>query len=566
MKIKLYLKSCSILLVVSALLLCFGQQSYAQQQPIITLSPVISTGLDQPIQFVHAGDGTNRVFIVQKGGGIRVYDSAFNFLADFLTVTNITTAGERGLLSMAFHPDYENNGLFYVYYTNANGDLEIARYGVGTNPNVADATSKVVVITIPHPNASNHNGGELHFGDEGYLYLSTGDGGGAGDVANNAQNTSVLLGKMIRLEVNTSDTPPYYTIPAGNPYNNEVFDLGLRNPYRWSFDRLTNDMWIGDVGQDSYEEINFRPGGTAGGLNYGWRCYEGDSTFNTSGCAAASNYVFPAYAYPSQDPAASITGGVVYRGNASPALYGYYVAADFYSGVFYLINRDSTGAWVTNMQTLTQTGIVDFGETEAGELYVVSLTNGIVYRLNAASGGPLPVRLGNFSGSIVNKAAVLNWATSMEVNLQRFEVEYSLNGSTFRSAGVVTANDAANGAAYTFTHVLNNTGPVFYRLKMLDDDGNFRYSATIRLFINERNGGLVSPTVITNGNIIVNLSGEDFLSVDVVSANGVLMLTRKLEGLVGRINIPAGRLAPGMYIVRFNSRTQAPVTEQIMVR
>jgi glucose/arabinose dehydrogenase len=217
-------------------------------QPVLSLVPVIDTGLSSPIQFVNAGDGTRRVFIVQQGGTIRAYDSAFKFLSLFLTVSNVNFSGERGLLSMAFHPDYKNNGLFYVYYVNTNGDLELARYQVSSDSNIANPGSKIILITIPHPTNANHNGGELHFGIDGYLYLSTGDGGGGGDVPNNAQNTSVLLGKMLRFNVNTSATAPYYTIPAGNPFGNEIFDLGLRNPFRWSFDRLTNDMWIGDVG------------------------------------------------------------------------------------------------------------------------------------------------------------------------------------------------------------------------------------------------------------------------------------------------------------------------------
>lgn len=350
--------------------------------PTISLTSVISSGLSAPMQFVNAGDGTKRVFIVQKGGSIRVYDSTFTFLSTFGTVTNITTNGERGLLSLAFHPNYATNGFFYVYYTNASGNLEIARYHVNAStPNTFDASSKVVVLTIPHPTNSNHNGGELHFGTDGYLYLSTGDGGGAGDVPNNAQNTSVLLGKILRLNVNTSSSAPYYTIPAGNPFGNEVYAYGLRNPYRWSFDKATQDMWIGDVGQDSWEEINFRAAASTLGTNYGWRCYEGNAAYNTSGCTA-TNYVFPVHAYNTQNPAASITGGVVYRGTAYPNLQGVYLSADFYSGIFYKIAPNGTG-WDITTQTLSPTGIVDFGETESGEVYVVSNTGNSVLRVSS---------------------------------------------------------------------------------------------------------------------------------------------------------------------------------------
>jgi glucose/arabinose dehydrogenase len=349
-------------------------------QPVLSLTPVISTGLNSPIQFVNAADGSNRIFIVEKGGTIRLYNGNYTFVSVFLTISGLSTAGEQGLLSLAFSPNYKTNGLFFVYYVNASGNLELARYKVSANATLADTASKVVVLTIPHPTNANHNGGELHFGSDGYLYLTTGDGGGGGDAPNNAQNTTVLLGKMLRLAVNTSTTAPFYTIPTGNPYNNEIYALGLRNPFRWSFDRQTNDMWIGDVGQDTYEEINYRAAAKTLGANYGWRCYEANATFNTSGCLDASNYVFPVYNYPTQNPAASIIGGVVYRGNNYLALKGYYISADFYSGNFYLITPNGS-SWTTTIQSALPTGIADFGESENGELFAVSLTSNTVYRI-----------------------------------------------------------------------------------------------------------------------------------------------------------------------------------------
>lgn len=536
-------------------------------QPIISLTPVIETGLSAPIQFVHAGDGSNRVFIVQKGGTIRAYDASFNFLSTFLTVTDVATSGEQGLLSLAFHPAYASNGLLYVYYSNTAGDLVIARYQVSNDPNIANAASKVIVLTIPHPVNSNHNGGELHFGSDGYLYLSTGDGGGGGDQANNAQNTGVLLGKLLRLNVNTSATAPFYSIPPGNPFSNEVFDLGLRNPFRWSFDRLNNDIWIGDVGQDSFEEINYRAAGNTGGVNYGWRCYEGNNPFNTSGCGPSSSYVFPAYAYPSQNPAAAVTGGIVYRGTALPALEGYYVAADFYSGLFYMILPDGAGGFTTQTQAVAVTGIADFGETENNEAYVVSLTANTVYRVNAVEGAPVPVNLVSFSGNIYNRQAVLSWKTSYEINLQQFDVEYSTDGSVFAHAGTVQAQHSASGGVYEFSHSVAVTGPVFYRLKMTDENGSFQYSAVVRLVLNDRNAAIVAPSVITDGIVSINLTDRQYDALDIVNAAGVPVVRRKITGITGRLNIPVGDLAPGIYVVRLLRTGSTSVeTQQVYIQ
>lgn len=358
------------------------------QAPVISFDTVIS-GLSQPIQVVHAGDSSGRIFIVQKGGTVRVYNKDYTFRRNFLVVTGISTLGEQGLLSVAFHPDYRNNGFLYAYYANSNGDLELARYRVSANPDSADVASRVTLITIPHPTNSNHNGGELHFGPEGYLYLSTGDGGGGGDVPNNSQNTTVLLGKMLRFAVNTSLTAPYYTVPADNPFGNEIFAYGLRNPFRWSFDPLNYDMWIGDVGQDRFEEVNHRRYDSTKGINYGWRCYEGNVAYNSSGCGPASNYTFPVYTYalPTGGASGSITGGTVYRGELYPALNGYYLAADYTSGRFYKIKYDSVAhVYDTSTQVVLPGGIVDFGETEEGELYATNLNNGRLLRI--VSNGP----------------------------------------------------------------------------------------------------------------------------------------------------------------------------------
>ncbi len=541
----------------------FSFTSKMVAQPALSLTPVISTGLSSPIQLVNAGDGSNRIFIVEQSATIKVYDAAFNFLSNFLAVSGVNYGGERGLLSMVFHPNYATNGFFFVYYTNTAGDLELARYHVSSDPNVADATSKLVFLTIPHPTNSNHNGGELHFGADGYLYLSTGDGGGGGDVPNNAQNTAVLLGKMLRLDVNTPNGSVNYSIPAGNPFSNEIYDLGLRNPFRWSFDRLTNDMWIGDVGQDSFEEINFRAAAAAAGVNYGWHCYEANNTYNTTGCGPIANYVFPVYNYPTQNPAAAVIGGIVYRGAAYPALQGYNISADFYSGTFYLTRPDGSGGWLTTTQILSPAGMVDFGETEVGEAYVVSITANTVYRLNAST--PLPVTLVLFDGVSVPWGVNLHWQTVAEQNIRAYEVEYSLNGSAFSYAGTVQPllNSTANN--YHYLHNFRFSGNVFYRLKIVDTDGSYTYSNTIQLQINTTGSSLIAPTVITNGSIQIYLENAVYRAIEVVSTNGSLVVKQNISGQSGSMKIPVNGLAAGIYLVKFIGDNSSAV-EKIIVQ
>ncbi|MCS6781435.1 MAG: PQQ-dependent sugar dehydrogenase, partial [Geminicoccaceae bacterium] len=250
---------------------------------------------------------------------------------------------------MAFAPDYATNGRFYVYYVNVAGDLVIARYHVSTNPDVADVNSEQIVLTIPHPIHNNHNGGQLAFGpNDGLLYIGPGDGGSGGDPPNNAQNPAQLLGKLLRINVEAGN-PVTYTIPTTNPftqtsgYRGEIWALGLRNPWRFSFDRATGDLFIADVGQYAWEEVNYQPANSNGGQNYGWRCFEGNADYNTSGCGPRGNYTFPVSAY-GRDQGCSVTGGYVYRGALYPNLTGRYLYSDFCSGRIWSL-RFTGAAW-----------------------------------------------------------------------------------------------------------------------------------------------------------------------------------------------------------------------------
>lgn len=535
----------------------------AAQQPVIQYAAQISTGLANPIDIVNAGDASNRIFVVQRGGIIKVYSSTLSYIGDFLTVTGISTAGEGGLLSLAFHPDYETNGFFYVYYTLPNLSLEIARFQVSAaDANVANAASKQVVLNIPHPTNSNHNGGKLNFGADGYLYLGTGDGGGAGDVPNNAQNGNSLLGKMLRLNVTTSATAPFYTIPPTNPYIgdaavlDEIWAIGLRNPFRWSFDRNTNAMWIADVGQGEVEEVNYRASGSTGGINYGWRCYEGDSTYNTTGCLPASNYISPIFGYGHNNTTGgfSITGGYVYRGTEYPDLAGFYICADYVSGNQWTIGPDGLGGWNVYQQvSATFPGnIVAYGEAENGTLYAASLSGNAVYKVQLAT--VLPLLLTNFTGVYSNGATQLEWKTASEESLSHFDVEFSTDGIRYEQAGKVTATNSSAGSTYHFSHAIKQNGTLFYRLNMADLNGQSRYSPIISIQTGKALHNLVYPTVVENGVLQLSLE-EAFMEMEIRNTAGQRVFKDNLQGKTGKIRLPVSGLTPGMYFIVLHNGT-----------
>ncbi len=331
----------------------------------------------------------DRLFIVEQNSGlIRILRGGQVLPTPFLNVrSRLSVGGERGLLGLAFHPDYDNNGYFFINYTNTSGHTVVARYEVTANPDVADFNSEQIVLTINQP-FSNHNGGNLQFSPvDGYLYIGMGDGGSANDPGNRAQNGMDLLGKMLRIDV---DELPY-TIPPDNPFvsnpnvRDEIWALGVRNPWRWSFDRANGDMYMGDVGQNVIEEVNYEPAG-AGGRNYGWRCMEGLRCTGLTGCTCnAPELTLPIHTYDHSGGRCSITGGYVYRGPSMPLLQGTYFFADYCSRNIYSFRYD--GQNLTEFQERTsQLGggsigsISSFGEDAAGEVYIVSL-GGTVYRI-----------------------------------------------------------------------------------------------------------------------------------------------------------------------------------------
>lgn len=357
--------------------------TFVQAQNIILES--FGPSFSQPVEIKNAGD--DRLFVVEKSGVIKILNSDGSVNATpFLDITSIvgSSGGEQGLLGLAFHPNYPTNPNFYVDYTNTSGNTVIANYTVSGDPDIAN-TSGNILLTISQP-YTNHNGGCINFGPDGYLYIATGDGGDAGDPGNRAQSLNVLLGKLLRIDV---DNGSPYGIPSDNPYLNdgdsttlpEIWSYGLRNPWKFSFDSLTNDIWIADVGQNEYEEINLAQS-TQSAINYGWRCYEGNNAYNTSGCAASSTMTFPVAEYSHNNSGnfkCSITGGYIYRGTQQTSLQGKYIFADYCSGEIGVLS--DSGSWNYTFSNANSGNWVTFGEDVNGELYVADISTGNIYKL-----------------------------------------------------------------------------------------------------------------------------------------------------------------------------------------
>jgi glucose/arabinose dehydrogenase len=341
----------------------------------------VAAGFQQPLGIANAGDGSSRLFVVEQGGKIKILQAGKVLPTAFLDISSLTDAGgERGLLGLAFDPKFKSNGRLFINYTDNSGDTTIARYTVSSaNKNVVDPKSAKVLLQIEQPYA-NHNGGQLEFGPDGMLYVGMGDGGSGGDPQNYGQNMNSLLGKMLRLDV-SGDT---MSVPKNNPFvgkdgtRAEIWASGLRNPWRFSFDRKTGDLWIADVGQNKLEEINFQAASSKGGENYGWRLKEGNSCFNPSSNCEKTKLTNPVFDYP-HSKGVSVTGGYVYRGSSVPELAGKYVFGDFASGLIWATSRDGNGKFSTQEMMDTEHNISSFGEDEAGELYLTGY-DGTIYK------------------------------------------------------------------------------------------------------------------------------------------------------------------------------------------
>lgn len=341
---------------------------------------------DMPIEFTHAGDGTSKVYVVEQKGIIKAFDNkeTADQASIFLDIrSKVTSGGEMGLLGLAFHPDYKNNGYFYVNYNRSEPTRQtvIARYKA--TGGVANAGSETILFTYDQP-YTNHKGGKIAFGPDGYLYIATGDGGSGGDPQNNAQNLKNLLGKMLRVDVNAT-TKGNYGIPSDNPFINntagnreEIFAYGLRNPWKFSFDPETKNLWAGDVGQNEVEEIDI----IVKGANFGWKIKEGNECYQNNANCIMSSLISPVFSYKQGSDGRSVTGGAVYRGKKIPELVGKYVFGDYVSGKIWALNYDGKQIATKSDVTIDNVStIAAFGEDADHELFLIDYSGGKIYTL-----------------------------------------------------------------------------------------------------------------------------------------------------------------------------------------
>jgi glucose/arabinose dehydrogenase len=361
---------------------CRSSKESAPVQPAASLN-LFASGFSLPVHITSSGDGSGRLFVTEQCGRILILKNGVVQPAPFLDIsTKVTCGGEQGLLSIAFPPEYAAKGHFYVYYTDFNGNITISRYRLSIDPDAADPATEEILLVIPHPTFTNHNGGQLAFGPDGYLYGGTGDGGSGGDPNGNAQNPSVLLGKILRIDVESGAVP--YVVPTTNPFVNnaafrkEIWAYGLRNPWRFSFDRATGDLFIADVGQGTYEEVDVQSSSGIGGENYGWNITEGAHCYNAVTCNQ-TGFTLPVHEYD-HSLGCSITGGFVLRGPASASLAGWYIFGDYCSGRIWAL-RNSQGTWENIMLADTTFTISTFGEDEAGNVYAADYSTGTIYQI-----------------------------------------------------------------------------------------------------------------------------------------------------------------------------------------
>lgn len=470
------MKTIHILFLILFLVLAFGS-ARSQESPLANIIVPFAAGINKPVCITNAGD--SRLFVIDQAGYIRIIDTGGNiYPVPFLDIHDrVTYGGEQGLLGVAFHPQYSSNGYFYVNYTGEGDSTHISRFAISSgNPDIADPSSEIKLMTIFQP-FTNHNGGDLCFGPDGYLYIGLGDGGSAGDPGNRAQNPMEYLGKMLRIDVNQGNP---YSIPPSNPFYNslstlgEIWALGLRNPWRFSFDRLTGDLWIGDVGQSTFEEIDYQLSASAGGENYGWRCYEGNQEYNSSGCPGSSAFTFPVYTYL-HGPECSVTGGYVYRGSSSSPFYGYYIFADYCSDRIMTLHNVA-GDWVEeDFGQFPGNNFSTFGEDASGQLYVAGLTSGTIYRVLENSTGIIGKN--NLSG-----LKIIQNPYSGKIRIETGSIGREMIIDMFDMKGITLFSDNTRESHYEFDAGFLPAGIYFLKI-VIDGKSSVKKMAVVNPYL-----------------------------------------------------------------------------------
>jgi glucose/arabinose dehydrogenase len=514
------------------------------------------------VDITGCGDGSGRLFVVEKRGDIRIILNGAVQNSFFLDIRDsVETGGERGLLGLAFHPSYPDSPYVFVNYVKKGTIItQICRFKLNpNNPNDLDESSKKILITQAGVQ-TNHKAGDLAFGPDGYLYFGMGDGGGGGDPGENGQNINSLLGKILRIDINVG-VPPYFGYPPSNPYvgvngNDAIWFIGMRNPWRISFDRQTGDFYIGDVGQDLYEEVDMIPAGTSGGLNLGWDCKEGNHVYENTGCSSNDNtFTWPVFEYQHscnncpEGSGTSMTGGFVYRGTLYPSLIGYYVCADYGSNNVWTLKRIGTSNPPTFSYILhSNTGISaveSFGEDDNGELYALSY-GGTVYSVGG-SGGPLDIKWTNITANSSRKGNKIEWTLDATFGINHFEVQrsYFEDFHQFLSIGQLPPDPGE--VHYHFDDPFISSAGSYYRIAAHLEDGSIEYSPLAHILPDPVSRPVLIKDVISN---LLKISlPENWQKGDIVlyDLQGRVVFGKKLSGSpIAELPSPH---TPGVYFV-----------------